>query len=346
MMDPWYVENLVCPVDQSSLVMSEGALVSQTGRRYPVVDGIPVMVIPDRDHTLWVGAASARRARDEVKTGRTDLYLDTVGVTDEERTGISRLFEIGTSKIDPVVMFIIAQTNGFAYKHLIGQMDAYPIPEPPLLPGNGKLLLDLGCNWGRWCIAAARKGYSPVGIDPSLGAVLAARRVTKQMNLNIRHVVADARYLPFKSALFDTVFSNGVIQHFSKENALLAFASASRVLKDGGTCLIQMATFLGIRSLQHQLCRGFRKARDFEVRYWSVPELKRTFQKLFEDVSVSSDCFFGLGLQRTDQHFMRTHVRGILMLSEGLKKLSTRASALHYIADSVYISAVKAQPHN
>ena len=61
-MDPWYVENLVCPVDQSPLVQSEDWLVSQAGRRYPVVDGVPVMLVPDRDYTLWVGAASARRA--------------------------------------------------------------------------------------------------------------------------------------------------------------------------------------------------------------------------------------------------------------------------------------------
>ena len=40
----------------------------------------------------------------------------------------------------------------------------------------GSRLLDLGSSWGRWSIAAARKGYSVVGLDPSLGAVLAARR--------------------------------------------------------------------------------------------------------------------------------------------------------------------------
>ena len=38
-------------------------------------------------------------------------------------------------------------------------------------------LLDIGCSWGRWSLAAARKGYSVVGIDPSLGAVMAARRI-------------------------------------------------------------------------------------------------------------------------------------------------------------------------
>jgi cyclopropane fatty-acyl-phospholipid synthase-like methyltransferase len=43
-------------------------------------------------------------------------------------------------------------------------------------PGAGKLLLDIGCSWGRWSISAARNGWCVVGIDPSLGAIMAARR--------------------------------------------------------------------------------------------------------------------------------------------------------------------------
>jgi hypothetical protein len=27
------------------------------------------------------------------------------------------------------------------------------------------VLVDLGCNWGRWCIAAGRMGFLPVGVD-------------------------------------------------------------------------------------------------------------------------------------------------------------------------------------
>ena len=46
-------------------------------------------------------------------------------------------------------------------------------------------------------MSAAKKGYRAVGIDPSLGAVMAARRVARQLGLEIKCIVGDARFLPF-----------------------------------------------------------------------------------------------------------------------------------------------------
>ena len=58
-----------------------------------------------------------------------------------------------------------------------------------------------------------------MGIDPSLDAVLAARRVSRQLGVEASFVVGDARFLPFANDSFDTVFCYSVLQHFSKENA-------------------------------------------------------------------------------------------------------------------------------
>jgi len=83
---------------------------------------------------------------------------------------------------------IIGATSGSSYKHLIGnpKLSEYPIPEISLPSASGALLLDLGCNWGRWSISAARNGYSVVGLDPSLGAVLAARRIARDSTAYVR----------------------------------------------------------------------------------------------------------------------------------------------------------------
>jgi ubiquinone/menaquinone biosynthesis C-methylase UbiE/uncharacterized protein YbaR (Trm112 family) len=341
MIDPWYLRNLVCPVDRSTLTFSGNHLVSQAGRRYAVEDGVPVMLVPEREPTLWVAEASIKRARGVIIDERApQLYLETI-VSSEERTGIAALAASGQARVDPVVAYLVAHTNGYSYQHLVGKLDTYPIPDPPLAPGHGKLLLDIGCSWGRWSIAAARKGYAVVGIDPSLGAVMAARRVARGMNLDIRHVVADARYLPFRTGCFDTVFSNGVIQHFSKRNAVSAFAEAARVLATGGVSLIQMANCFGIRSLQHLARRGFREGRDFEVRYWTVPALKRTFDQTFGNTQVFADCYFGLGLQATDRELMKAPLKRIVDLSEFIKSLSRRVGALTYVADSVYLQSRK-----
>jgi SAM-dependent methyltransferase len=81
----------------------------------------------------------------------------------------------------------------------VPQTIGHPIPDIRLPQGQAKLLLDVGCSWGRWSIAARRKGYSPVGLDPSLGAVLAARRIADSLGLAFYGVVGDARILPFRA---------------------------------------------------------------------------------------------------------------------------------------------------
>jgi SAM-dependent methyltransferase len=222
---------------------------------------------------------------------------------------------------------------------MIGKLRSYPIPELRLPAGEGKTFLDLGCNWGRWSIAAARKGYAVIGVDPSLGAVMAARRVAERLGLPIRHVVADARFLPFPSSSFDVVFSYSVLQHLSKTNVRTVVDQVARTLKAGGVSFIQMPNFLGIRSLQHQARRGFREPCDFEVRYWSLPELTKAFSRI-GTTAISVDCYFGLGLQESDVHLMPPHLKLLIRLSAVLRQLTGRLPFLKYVADSVYVRSV------
>src|SRR5258705_11882356 len=91
-----------------------------------------------------------------------------------------------------------------------------PNPEMPVEEGPGGTLVDIGCNWGRWTIAAARRGYRTIGVDPSLQALLAARAVCAQLGVEADFVIGDASHLPLRSASIDTAFSYSVIQHFSK----------------------------------------------------------------------------------------------------------------------------------
>src|SRR5262249_45598378 len=153
-------------------------------------------------------------------------------------------------------------------------------PEIRLPPAAGETLLDVGCSWGRWTISAARKGYAAVGIDPSLSAILAARRVTRSLGLDAAYVVGDGRYLPFPPGVCSVVYSYSVLQHFSRPAALTALAQVARVLKPEGFSLVQMPNAYGVRSFYHQLRRGFREGQQFEVRYWTPSQLKRRFEQL------------------------------------------------------------------
>ncbi len=142
-MDTWYLDNLVCPIDRTALNYLGDQLVSASGRRYPVVDGIPVMLVPEVEQTHWVASASLEYSKKEIPKGEfSRYYLETLGISDDERVGIIDLLKKNDLPIDPVVAFVVAQTNGIAYKHLIGNIKVYPIPELRLPHGKGEIFLD------------------------------------------------------------------------------------------------------------------------------------------------------------------------------------------------------------
>ena len=262
-------------------------------------------------------------------------------VSETEKCVAVNLAHIGDHNVDPVVSVLIAATNGIAYKHLVGGLSDYPIPEIRFPPTTNKVMLDIGCSWGRWSIAAAHKGYRVVGIDPSLSAVMAAKRVANQFNLPIEYICGDARYLPFCDDTFDAVFSYSVIQHFSKADARRTFQEIGRILNSSGSCLIQMPNYFGTRSLLHLLKRGFVEGTGFDVRYWKINELRKAVEACIGPSEISVHCYFGLGLEPTDLDLMPPHLRLAIVLSERLRRLSQRVPPLTNLADSVYVSAIK-----
>lgn len=299
------------------------------------------MLLGEKARTIEIAKHSLDAAREYVQGQRPSdpWFTSTLGISDEEKAGILNQLGSRAPEVDPVVQFLIGATSGHLYKELIGTIGEYPIPNLRMAPGAGKRLLDIGCSWGRWSMAGVRRGYRVMGIDPSLGAVLAARRVSRQLGLAAEFVVADARFLPFANDEFDAVFSYSVIQHFSKADACTTLSEIARVLKSGGVSLVQMPNKFGLRSLYHQTRRGFRPPADFEVRYWSLSELRDAFESELGSSAFSADCFLGLGLQRADARFMSRSRRCLISMSESLRLLSTRLPALTYVADSIYIES-------
>jgi SAM-dependent methyltransferase/uncharacterized protein YbaR (Trm112 family) len=338
-LDSYLLKHLVCPRHRLPLTDLGACLSCPEGHRYPVVDGIPIL-IDEGPQTIWVAEKSLEHGWHWEELEKTDPYHLGTMVSEPERDRFQNLLKRANG-VDPVVSLLIAATNGIAYTHLIGALKDYPIPVLRLPPGNGELLLDIGCNWGRWSIAAARLGYRPIGVDPSLGAVLAARRVATRLGLDIRFVVGDARALPFPAGTFDIVFSYSVIQHLSREDALKTIQEIGRTLQPKGKCLVQMPTPFGLRCIYHQARRGFRKTRGFDVRYWTLPALRRAFGQYIGRTKFSVDCFFGIGLQISDLRFMPPLYRAVIRTSELLRESARVAPWLRYVADSVYVESTK-----
>jgi SAM-dependent methyltransferase len=321
-LDEEFLQLIVCPRDKQDLRQECDWLLCPSGHRYRILDGIPILLVSEVEQTHYEGT----RALAEAEDGNAPKLPEILAKPGE---------------IDPFVKEMIGATNGSLYQHLVGNLTEYPVPTLRLPAGSGRNFLEIGCNWGRWCLAAAQSGYRPVGIDPSLKGIRAARRVAQQLGIQVTYLVADGRYLPFRDSAFDQVFSYSVLQHLSKENVRPVLAEADRVLRQGGECLIQLPNVFGVRCLYHQARRGFRQTRAFEVRYWTIPELRRTFANAIGPASVTVDGFFSLNPQVSDLRLFPWHYKLLVLLSHNLQRLSQRVPALAYLADSLYVSASK-----
>jgi SAM-dependent methyltransferase/uncharacterized protein YbaR (Trm112 family) len=344
--DEFIPKMLVDPIDKSPLRMMGDVLQSTSGRTFPIVQGVPVMLVDGVDQTIRV----AERTLDAVhqKVGSEDPWcLDTTVMEGRHISELKDLLADPSYRplIDPVISFLVGKTNGQLYQHLVGNLKSYPIPDIPVPRVNNaprQTMLDIGCSWGRWSLSAARKGYDVVALDPSLGAILAGRRAATQMGVVVHWVVGDVRYLPFRDNAFDYAFSYGVIQHFNKPNVETALQEVRRVLLNKGVSLIQMPNAWGLRSFYHELRRGFREPQRFEVRYYTPRELLNMFQSAIGPSTLSADGFFGLGIQRSDASLMPLKYKTVIYASEMLRRCSQTIPFLRWAADSLYIESKKA----
>lgn len=80
-MDIRLLNVLLCPRCRSQLAPESDRLLCHLGHDYPIVDGVPVFVSPDKEQTIGIARASYDAA-----TNRRGgpLYLDTIGLADAE----------------------------------------------------------------------------------------------------------------------------------------------------------------------------------------------------------------------------------------------------------------------
>jgi len=109
-------------------------------------------------------------------------------------------------------------------------------------------VLDLGCGDGRFSRAVFDNERIDVGVDISISAVSTAQGSSNHANL----LAGDASRLPFRDGIFETVFSNSVLEHIPSVENLLP--EVKRVLKRGGVFVFTVpspnfSTFLFLSSL-------------------------------------------------------------------------------------------------
>jgi len=309
---------LACPRDHSALADDGAQLRCGEGHTFKVTSGIPILLLDEFGSTHPVFKVSLEKEEAPLWEG---------------------------PGVDPRVRENIGPTCGVMYRPAAKEgFSEYPIPTLRLPRGDGKTLLDIGCHWGRWSIAASRLGYEAVGVDPSLDGIAAARSVAKQLDSNAVFVVGESRHLPFADDAFDVVFSYGVFQHFAKPDVLASFDEIGRVLKPGGTCLVQLANAWGARSLMNQaLERRFKEQRNvFDIRYWSPGELRAELERRIGRTELFVDGYITLNPQPTDLYLLPWRYRAIVHVSEALRKVADKVPPLLTLADSIYARSISA----
>jgi 2-polyprenyl-3-methyl-5-hydroxy-6-metoxy-1,4-benzoquinol methylase len=241
---------------------------------------------------------------------------------------------VTSEAVDEHVLASLIKTHGNLYRG--ARLTRYPIPRFPLPDGAGRTLLDIGCNWGRWTIAASRAGWRATGIDRAKKSVGAACRVAEQLGVDAEYVVGDARELPFGGGSFDAVFSYSVLQHLSKGDVPKVVEEIRRVLRPGGIAWIEMPNARGPLNLVRQARRGFSAGAGQDVRYWTLAELRETFGRI-GPVTISADGFLTINPQLSDLDLLPPRSRLVVRVSDALRRASDHASVLVHVADSVVV---------
>ncbi len=306
-------QGFACPRDHQPLSRSKDGLNCPIGHFYPVYDGIPVFILGETEQTH----PSASRALQASEILR-DLALD------DGRTP-------PLDQLHPFVRDVLVGTCGNLYTPIADTIDHYPIPDLPLPRGDGSTFLEIGCNWGRWSIAAAQQGYSVTAVDSNFAALVVARRIFRQFGVRGTFVCADARHLPFAASSFDTVFSYSVFMYFDKKHARAAIAEVARVA--AARSVIQMANRFGLRNMYHQARRSSAADDPLRVRYWSPRELLSAFNDIVGPSTLSIDGVIGRGIRASELRSLRPHHR----IAVGMSAWLTRLGFLTPLADSLYV---------
>jgi 2-polyprenyl-6-hydroxyphenyl methylase/3-demethylubiquinone-9 3-methyltransferase len=104
--------------------------------------------------------------------------------------------------------------------------------------GEGALaqqdILEIGCGGGLICEDLARRGATMVGIDPSLGALEAARMHTRESGLghNVYYQEGVAEALPYADGSFSVIVCLDVLEHV--RDLATTIKEVARVLAPGG----------------------------------------------------------------------------------------------------------------
>jgi 2-polyprenyl-3-methyl-5-hydroxy-6-metoxy-1,4-benzoquinol methylase len=134
------------------------------------------------------------------------------------------------------------------------------------------LLLDIGCAYGAFLVAAKETGFSSVGMDPSKDAVSFAGQTP-----GIRVMQGSFPcFSPFDNAEFSVVTLWYVIEHFT--GCMKALHEIKRILKPGGTLAFSTPSYSGISGIS-SIDKFLMQSPDDHFTIWSLSACKKALKQ-------------------------------------------------------------------
>lgn len=304
--------------------------------QYPVVYGIPILI---------------------TKKKCNELGLNYHKKTIEKKILKSEEFQLNKFGVLKYIEKILLGTSGILYEN-IKNLKEYPIADLPfvkLSKNENKLLLDIGCGWGRWTINAAQKGYRSVGIDKSLSSLIAAKKIAEKFKLkNCNFICCDVTQLPLKKGIFDKVFSFSFLQHFSENNLKIILQNIAQKMKKNGEFKTQIINKYSLRGLYNLFkIKYFRKKmikegridnkideNNFSVRYFSIFKNYKIFKKYFIIKKLENYSFFTQA-QFSDFKIFSLKFKFYLLIAYTFNLMSNYIFFLKYFSDNILLTLKK-----
>ena len=113
---------------------------------------------------------------------------------------------------------------------------------PDLIESNSnlfenKVVLDYGCGYGVSTDLISKKAHFVYGIDASQVVIEEANRKYAKLLANVELRCHSIPKLPFESEMFDTVYSNDLLEHMHPEDLNIHLTEIYRILKSDGKYL-------------------------------------------------------------------------------------------------------------
>ncbi|MFN0305909.1 MAG: class I SAM-dependent methyltransferase [Burkholderiales bacterium] len=130
---------------------------------------------------------------------------------------------------------------------------------------RGKSVLEVGVGAGTDHLQWARAGCKCFGVDLTDAAIDTTRRRLALYGFTSTLRKLDAEHLPFDDAMFDVVYSWGVIHHAEDPNAIIA--EVRRVLRPGGRFIGMVYGRHSLVAFKHWVRHGLLRGRP--LRTWA-----------------------------------------------------------------------------